>query len=120
MFVNTHYDAEGEPVFSSRDGRLLSGSQRTWFESIIKVHTVAPDEAIAGCFIPHHFFRYFDKAGKQVGEVQVCFCCAGVAQSDTSNIRLTDNQMLSADFARLKLFVLSLGEPTNTQCGEIG
>ena len=116
LFVNTNYDAKGAPIFSNPHGHLLNASQRAQFESLVKVHTMSPDEAVAGCFIPHHFFRYFDKAGKQVGEIQVCFCCAGVAQSDASNIHLRSNQMLSADFVKLKEFVRSLGERTDVQC----
>lgn len=117
LFVNTDYDAKGAPIFRNPHGHPLTVSQRAEFESLIEVHTTSPDELIAGCFIPHHFFRYFDKSGKQVGELQVCFCCAGVEESDSS-IRLASNQKLSADFARLKEFVRSLGEPTDVQCGE--
>src|SRR3569623_1392340 len=99
LFVNTSYDEKGQPVFSNPHGHALTAAQRATFESLIKVHYLAPDELIAGCFIPHHFFRYFDKSGKQIGELQVCFCCAGVEESGTSQIHLKSNQILSADFA---------------------
>ena len=116
LFVETDYDAKGQPIYSKPQGHVLTSSQRAKFESLIAVHTVSPDEEFAACFIPHHFFRYFDKAGKLVGEVQVCFCCAGVEQSDGSNVRLTDHQMLVADFEKLKSLVASLNEPTDVQC----
>lgn len=118
MFVNTGQDAKGEPIFSKAHGHVLTQAQRAQFESLIQVHTLTPDEPIAACFIPHHFFRYYNKAGKQIGELQVCFCCAGVEQSGASDVHLTKDQTLSADFTRLKAFVQSLGEPTNVQCGE--
>ena len=114
LFVNTDYDDKGEPIYSK--AKLLTASQRAKLESMIAVHTISPDEAFAGCFMPHHFFRYFDQAGRLVGEVAVCFCCAGVQQSEGSNVRLTEGQMLVADFVKLKPFVASLGERTDVQC----
>lgn len=87
------------------------------FESLIAVHTISADEMFAACFIPHHFFRYFDKAGKQVGQVEVYFCCAGVQQSNGSNVRLTEDQMLIADWGKLHSFITALGERTDVQCG---
>lgn len=116
LFVETDYDAKSEPIYSKPKGRVLTAGQRAEFESIIAVHTISPDEMFAACFIPHHFFRYFDRAGKLVGEIEVCFCCAGVQQSDGSNVRLTENQMLVADFGKLESYVGSLGERTDVQC----
>jgi hypothetical protein len=115
LFVETGY-ARDEPIYSKPKGRVLTASQRAEFESLIAVHTITPDEEFAACFIPHHFFRYFDRAGKVVGEVEVCFCCAGVQQSDGSNVSLTEDEMLVADFGKLQSFVASLGERTDVQC----
>lgn len=115
LFVEVDY-RDGNPVYSQPKGRALTATQRVTFESALAVHTIAPDEMLVGCFIPHHFFRYFDKAGKQVGEVQVCFCCAGVQQSDGSSVRLAEGQMLTADFGRLHTLITSMGERTDVQC----
>ena len=116
LFVATGQDDKDEPIYSKRAGLALSPVQRAKLESLISVHTISPDEMFAMCFMPHHFFRYFDKAGKPVGEIAVCFCCTGVGQSGASNIRLTTSQMLSANFGELKSFVHSLGERTDVQC----
>ena len=115
LFVESGYGTD-KPIYSKPKGRLLTPAQRSEFESLIKVHTIASDEAFAACFIPHHFFRYFDKSGKLVGELQVCFCCAGVKRSEDSPIRLAEGEMLSADFGRLNAFVASLGERTDVDC----
>jgi hypothetical protein len=115
LFVETEYDDKGS-IYSKPKGRALTASQRVEFESLIAVHTISPDEMFAACFIPHHFFRYFDKAGKVVGEVEVCFCCEGVQQSDGSKVRLAEGEMLVADFEKLQSFVASLGERTDVQC----
>ena len=116
LFVETDYDPKGKPSYSKPQGRVLTASQRAELESLISVHAISPDQEFAACFIPHHFFRYIDNAGKVVGDVAVCFCCAGVEQSAGSNVRLTKGQMLVADFRKLKSFVSSLGERTDVQC----
>jgi hypothetical protein len=116
LFVEVDHDDDGNLIFSKPDGRSLTPSQRSTFESLINIHTISPDEMFAACFVPHHFFRYYDKGGKMIGEVQVCFCCAGVEQSGASNIHLGKDQMLSADFLRLEAFVKSLGERTDVEC----
>jgi hypothetical protein len=118
LFVETDHDDKGNLIFSKPEGRSLTASQRTAFESLINIHTISSDEMFAACFIPHHFFRYYDKSGKMIGELQVCFCCAGVEQSGASNIYLGEDQMLSADFHKLEAFVRSLGERTDVQCDE--
>ena len=118
LFVETGVDQKGKPLFSKARGLLLSAKQRVAFESLIKIHTIAPDELFAACFIPHHFFRYYDKAGKMIGGFEVCFCCSGVEQNGASNLRLSKNQMLSADFRKLEAFVRSLGERTDVQCSD--
>ena len=115
LFVNTD-NAEGQPIYSNPKGRVLTATQRTQLESLIAIHTIAPDDEFTMCFIPHHFFRYFDKDGKQVGEIAVCFCCAGVQQSEGSQVRVTKDEILGADFGKLQSFVASLGERTDVQC----
>ena len=116
LFVNTDYDKDGHPIFGKPAGVPLTPTQRAELESSLVVHTISPDEMFTSCFIPHHFFRYFDKAGKLVGEVAVCFCCAGVEQTGASKLKLTEDEMLRADFRKLRSLVRSLGERTDVQC----
>ncbi len=114
LFVEIDYTKDGKMVFNKPEGRLLSANEQTQFERALVV-TKAPEE-VAACFIPHHFFRYYDRQGKQVGEVEVCFCCTGVRASGASDIAIGFNQILSADFGQLKKLVHALGEPTDVQC----
>ena len=118
MFVETDIDQQGKATLKKPKGLVLSAEQRKAFESLIKIHTIAPDDAFAACFIPHHFFRYYDESGEVIGEFAVCFCCSGIEQSGASNIDLSKNQMLGADFRKLEAFVRSLGERTDVQCSE--
>lgn len=66
------------------EARKLSLPERQAFEQTLKLNNYdrGPEYA-AACFVPHHFFRYFDAAGKQVGEISVCFCCGGTASTPT-------------------------------------
>lgn len=77
--------------------------------------TAAPD-ALDACFIPHHFFRYYDSGGKKVGEVAVCFCCEGLLTSGSKALETEDRAMVGADYPRLKALVAELGEPTDVFC----
>ena len=114
LFVETDVDANGKSVFSKPKGLKLSPQQRQAFEASLVVEPI-PDMVI-GCFIPHHFFRYFDANGRSIGEIEVCFCCSGVLATGAANIPIGKNQRLSADYDKLEAFVRSLGEPTQGQC----
>lgn len=107
---------DGVPIFNNPAGHILTASQRANFEAAL--HMVkAPDE-MAACFIPHHFFRYYDKQGKQIGEFEVCFCCDGIEVSGAPTLVADPSQMLSADYAKVKDLVRDLGEPTDIDCSE--
>ena len=94
LFVNTEYGDDGLPIYGKPRGLLLSDAQRAELQTLIKVHRIEPDRLVAMCFVPHHFFRYYDRSGKVVGELRVCFCCAGVGQSGPSPIRLREDEDL--------------------------
>jgi hypothetical protein len=114
LFVEVRYTKDNKPILSKRNGVRLNAAQRKAFENSLKI-TVAP-EYEAACFVPHHFFRYYDARGKQIGGVSVCFCCDGVAASGSKALEPPDNATLSADYRRLKALVATLGEPTDVLC----
>ena len=121
LFVETgKSDRSGKPVYARPYGRKLTAEQREQFEKLLQVETpinVPPNSEfwlIAGCFIPHHFFRYYDRSGHQIGEVSVCFCCSGVEMDPSP--QLTKGQRFEADYVRLKALVSSWGERTNIDC----
>ena len=117
---------EGDPqygVFVEPEGRVLTSAQRTEFEgSLSKAST--RNRAVAACFIPHHFLRYYDASGKQVGEIAVCFCCSGAVaipelfkHEGGGFLHPYDNH-LAYDRARLKALIESLGLPSDVWCRE--
>jgi len=104
-------DASGQ--VREQAGRALSPAQRVAFENALYLTT--PDE-MAACFIPHHFFRYYDKAGKEVGEVAICFCCEGAEATGQDNIKAGPGQVLTAHFDQLGKLVRALGVRTDVAC----
>lgn len=114
LFVQTGYSDDYEPILSSPRGVILSDEQRQSFEDTLSI-AAAPAEAYS-CFVPHHFFRYFDADGDQVGEVSVCFCCVGVDASGSDALLHNQSEIIDADFDELEHLVTSLGEPTDVLC----
>ena len=115
LFVDSgEYDGRGRAILSSTEGRRLTDAQRTAFEAALRIEPM-PD-ALDACFIPHHFFGYFDRNGRKVGEIEVCFCCEGVAVEPVDQVSLRSNEILSADYAALKRLVQSMGERTDIEC----
>ena len=115
LFVEVDYQENGgEPIFSKENGLILSAADRVRFEDTLRF--VATPEEMAMCFVPHHFFRYFDNKGKQVGEVAVCFCCAETAATGSDKLKPEPDEILDADMEALKDLVLELGEPTQVLC----
>ena len=114
LVVGTSDGSDGMPVYAEPKGRVLSDAQRKAFEATLEIDPI-PD-ALAACFIPHHFFRYYDSRGKELGQISVCFCCNGVQASGASGIAIGPDQWLSADYDKLEKFVKSLDLPTDVQC----
>ena len=123
LFIDSgKYDRSGNPVYLVAKGRTLIEQQRKQFEALLRVETpinVPPDSdywVLEACFIPHHFFRYYDAAGRKLGEISVCFCCSGVAMDPASQLGLHDEQRFAADYGKLERLVASWGEPTDIEC----
>ena len=114
LFVEVAYTKDNKQILSKRKGVLLNAAQRKAFEDSLVI-TAAP-EYDTMCFIPHHFFRYYDANGKQLGSVSVCFCCDGVAASGSKALEPPTDALLSANYQKLKKLVAALGEPTDVLC----
>jgi hypothetical protein len=114
LFVQKEYGPDSTPIFSKPGGRLLTASELAEFERVLRIEKTPEWEA--ACFIPHHFFRYYDERGKQIGEIKICFCCRGVSASEGAKISLGSDQILDADFYKLEALVHRLGESTDVLC----
>lgn len=105
------------------DGVELTSEQRMMFEkAIFRQIIVQRPESGEGayeeaCFIPHHFFRYFNELGEMVGEIEICFCCDGGLASPAL-IEPADDQWVEYDIATIKKLVQSMDLPTDVNCNE--
>ncbi len=72
-------------------------------------------DSASGCFIPHHFVRYYDNEDKLIGDIELCFCCEGI-MAYPSVINDTKAQYLEADYERLKRMMKDMDVPTDVDC----
>ena len=63
----------------NKDGAKLSEEQT---QRLLKaLETGKEPVAQAGCYMPHHGFVFFDKDGKAMGHIELCFHCGNSASS---------------------------------------
>lgn len=105
--------------FPIRAGQRLNADQRRRLESAIVIRPIDPNEAFAACFVPHHFFRYFDSAGNETGSVAVCFCCGG-AKPSSQDPSMSSEETYQADLGEISAIVTELGVSTDLGCGDAG
>ncbi len=118
LFVDTgRTDSKHHIVLSPSQGHLLTRTQRNELEGSLVWNSNYGKEDIAACFMPHHFFRYFDEKHQIVGEIAVCFCCGGVQVDKADGTAIYPDSRLNIHDARLKELVRSMHEPTDIECG---
>lgn len=104
---------------SNPDGVLLNAEQRAVLDKSVHLYRMTPKELennwVAGCFIPHHFFRYYDARGRQLGELAVCYCCMGVEFSPAFR-SLRSNEEWRFDFDAVKAMLDDMRIPTDVNC----
>ena len=119
-------EPEGEArggVYIEPSGRSLSAVQRRAFEATLS-KVSSRNGAADACFIPHHFLRYYNESGQQVGEIAVCFCCSGAAASPElfsytgGGFLHSYVNRLDYDREQLKALIESLGLPADVWCRE--
>lgn len=104
---------------SRPNGIRLTADQRAIVDQSVHLYRMTKREAgkraIVGCFIPHHFFRYYDKAGRQIGELQICYCCQGIAMEPAIRpVSIYDEWQF--DFPRVEKMLHEMGVPTDISC----
>lgn len=121
MFVQDQpLSDDGQYGMSRPQGVALSDRQRGDLASAMsKVErrgAIERDEALqAACFIPHHFFRYFDASGKQIGEIAVCYCC-GNAEATPALVNDVARTSFEADLDKIDDIIVELGFPVDVNC----
>jgi hypothetical protein len=117
LFVDTgRNDSNLHPILTLANGRKLSVSQREKLENSLVWNENYGKELVAACFMPHHFFRYFDSKHRKLGEIAVCFCCGGVEVDKADGTAIYPETRLNAHYAQLKALVREMHEPTDIEC----
>ena len=118
LFVRGDYD--GGEDYVEAEGRLLSAAQRKALEQTLKIVSYnRPPNSVAACFVPHHFIRYFDRRGQQIGEIAICLCCHG-AQATPGVVgpvpKGVGHHYLDFDEPAFRRVITGLGLPTDINC----
>lgn len=97
-------------------GPRLNAAQISMLKKSVYIRQPDPDESFPGCFIPHHFFRFFNAKGQQISEVQVCFCCGGFDVSGAGRLNVEDYEIFDGKLGRIESLVRELGVATDINC----
>lgn len=126
LFIRDEHSADGGSEYLDPDGLALSRAQRDAFESALSAVSYRAGRGESGseadaaaCFVPHHFFRYYDGEGEQIGEVAVCFCCFEVRitpEPDVQPASGADFVALAFDEPALRGLVTSIDLPVDINC----
>lgn len=107
-------------TMSNPKGVLLNAAQRATLDKSVTLYRMTPEEyenaAYAACFIPHHFFRYYDSNGRQLGELAVCYCCRGISLPSTFR-EIREDEEWRFDYEAVKKMLEGMNIPTNVHCG---
>jgi hypothetical protein len=121
LFVDTgRTDSKHHSILSPETGIPLTKSQRDELEKSLVWNQNFGKDDVAACFLPHHFFGYFDKNHRRLGTVSVCFCCGGVEVIRGDGKLIYDEDRLSINLSQVKALVSSMHEPTDIACDPQG
>lgn len=117
FFEDIPYDEIGPNGIgmSNPAGTLLTKAQQAIVSNAARRETYSEYPAMAACFVPHHFFRFYDARGRQVGELEVCYCCAGI-RLVSSPYRLADRQLWGFDYDGVAKMMADMGISSKVQC----
>ncbi len=121
LFVQDGPLENGQFGMSNPQGTRLTPRQRSELASAfskLEVRGTIPDDfgVVADCFIPHHFFRYFDRDGNAIGEIAVCFCCGG-EQASPALVREDERTLFRSDLGKIQRLVETMSLPVDVNCG---
>ncbi|MBI5939564.1 MAG: hypothetical protein HY859_03975 [Caulobacterales bacterium] len=82
------------------------------------------EASAAACCVPHHEFRYYDRTGREVGRVAICFCCAcmNIASAGGAmeqSVAMTwESGETRFRYNAMKTFIRGMGYRTDYYCPE--
>lgn len=105
-------------TMSNPKGVALTATQRATLDESVTLYRMTAKEYgdyAAACFIPHHFFRYYDTSGRRLGELSVCYCCDGIEFSPAFQ-QLCPEEEWQFDFDGVEKMLKEMGVPTDVNC----
>jgi len=90
-----------KPGVINKDGALLSPEQTKRLR--VAITGLHPDYSVAGCFLPHNAFVFYNAEKRPVAFVEVCFDCGGIRALLKGAAIWVDMLGLGAIFDELKL-----------------
>ncbi|WP_144037946.1 hypothetical protein [Sphingopyxis sp. KK2] len=108
-------------LMNDPDGILLTAEQRAILDQSVHRYRAKPSEmgkySMPACYIPHHFFRYYDKRGQQIGELEVCYCCGDIRVKPYSYGPNSDgSEVWDFDYDAVKKMLKAMDVPTDIDC----
>ncbi|KQZ63766.1 hypothetical protein ASD67_04230 [Sphingopyxis sp. Root1497] len=108
-------------LINNPDGILLTAGQRAILDRSVHRYRAKPSEMgkydMPACFIPHHFFRYYDKDGRQIGELAVCYCCGDIRVTPyTYGPNGDRSEVWDFDYDGVKKMLKEMDVPTDIDC----
>lgn len=120
---NDSFDKNFKIIERPATERVLKAEERRVFErALLRQRVIGPapegdlEPDAPACFVPHHFFRYYDRSGLQVGEVAVCFCCYQAQATPQLSFESDRRQWFAVNVSDVKALVRGMGLPTQQQC----
>lgn len=107
-------DGDTKVVSREWSHKALTPAQLAQIESNILRRHPDLNGAVAACCDPHHFIRYYDKKGLQVGEVAICFCCGCVRTMPI--VQRMEAQEIAFRREEMKALMQRLGVPIDVGC----
>jgi hypothetical protein len=87
-----------------KQGIVLTASQ---IERLHQAVTTSDDTPVAGCFLPHHAFVFYDARGTIVSTLDVCFICGHVNSEPVALVKATN-------MGALKTLIEDVGLPISS------
>jgi hypothetical protein len=111
--------ARTQELINDVDGVRLTKAQRDILEGSLHRYRLLPSEFddYPACFIPHHFFRYYDRQGNQLADLQICYCCRQV-RLNSWGYRWIQGEILQFDFDEVAEMLKTMDVPTDVNCPE--
>lgn len=103
-------DGKLHPDVANPEGIKLSAEQVAQLKQAMRHRE--PDGRGVGCFLPHHGIVFYDREGKPVADISVCFLCDLVAENPS-------HRTLLWDMAALAKLIKDLGLPVFKDFDEV-